>query len=265
MLTTTLIFASLPVLLGGILWALQERMIFLPDSRPLIPPAGWQAETLRTGDGLDLVFLVSSRPAGAPVLLHFHGNGGNAGDRVGAFNIIARRGWTVVLAGYRGYGGNPGRPGEDAFARDALLYRDWVRARFPDAPLVLWGESLGTSVVTRLAEGDPAIAAVLLESPFTSVTDVAAGQYPWLPVRHLLRHPFESLARLANIAAPILIVASEDDRIVPVAQARRMHSAARDGVGVFLPGGAHPAILNDPSGEALRRALEFLAARVPAR
>jgi hypothetical protein len=153
------------------------------------------------------------------------------------------------------------RPAEEALAADARAYLDWTRARFPGHPLALWGESLGSGVVTRLAEGEPGIAALVLESPFTSVADLAAGMYPWLPTDALLRHRFESLARLPGIAAPILVVAREQDRITPADHARRMAAAARDGRLVMLPGGAHPAVLNDAGGQGLRAALAFLRAQ----
>lgn len=262
-LTALLLLAALPLLLGGCLWVMQERLIFFPDARAIAAPPGWSREAIRTGDGLGQHFLVAAARAGAPVLLHFHGNGGNAEDRAGLGTVLRNAGYTVVLAEYRGYGGNPGHPGEAAIAADALAMLGWVRARYPGAPVVLWGESLGTGVVTRLAEGRTDIAAVVLESPYTSLADMAAAIYPWLPSGLLLRHRFESLARLPGIAAPVLVIATEGDRITPVAHARRMLAAARDGTGVFLPGDTHPAVLNDPSGQAQRRVLEFLASRAP--
>lgn len=258
-LTATAIVIAIPLLLGGALWAGQERLIFLPDPRRLSAPAGWERPSLRTADGLDLAFLVAPPPGPeGMVILHFHGNGGNAGDRAGLGTLLNRAGFGVVLAEYRGYGGNPGRPSEEAFAADARAYLAWTRARFPAARIALWGESLGSGVVTRLAEGRADIAAIVLESPFTSVRELAAGMYPWLPTDMLLRHPFESLARLPGVRAPVLVVASEQDRITPADHARRMAAGAREGRLVMLPGGAHPAVLNDPGGEGVRAVLAFL-------
>ena len=259
MLTALAIFASLPILLTGLLWAGQERLIFLPDPRRLMAPDGWQMPAIRTADGLDLAFLVAEGRPDRPVILQFHGNGGNAGDRIGLFQIFNNAGYSIVLAEYRGYGGNPGRPGEAFLVADAGAYLVWTRTQFPGRPLVLWGESLGSAVATRLATGSPDIAGVILESPMTSVADLARGMYPFLPTDLLLRHPFESLAHLPGIAAPILVVATESDRITPASHARRMAESARSARLVMLPGGAHPAVLNDPSGEGARAALRFLA------
>jgi len=259
MLTLTAIILAMPILLGGALWAGQERLIFLPDARTLTAPAGWERPTLQTADGLELAFLVAppQEPAGV-VILHFHGNGGNAADRAGVGNQLQRAGFGVVLTGYRGFGGNPGRPSEEAFAADARAYLEWTRARFPAARIALWGESLGSGVVTRLAEGRGDIVAIVLESPFTSVRDLAAGMYPWLPINTLLRHPFESLSRLPAVRAPLLVLTAEQDGITPVAHARAMAAGANDGRLVVLRGGAHPAVVNDRSGEGLRAAVAFL-------
>lgn len=263
MWTMVAVLAALPLLLVGGLWAGQEKMIFIPARRQIGTPPGWERQTLRTEDGLDLAFLVAPPPPGAPVLLHFHGNGGNAEDRTGLGSLLRRAGYGVVLAEYRGYGGNPGRPGEEAFARDAAGYLAWVQARFPGHAVALWGESLGSGVVTRLAEGNPGFAALVLESPFTSVADLARGMYPVLPTDLLLRHRFESLSRLPGIAAPVLVVASLEDRITPPDHARRMAGAARDGTLALLPGRAHPAVLNDESGAGVLQALAFLRRHLP--
>ncbi len=259
MLTILGTLVAVPILFVAVLWARQDRMLFLPDTQPFATPPGWSRETLRTQDGLNLAFLVAEGPPGRGVILHFHGNGGSVEDRLALASEVNAAGFTIILAEYRGYGGNPGRPGEAAFAADAAHYLAWVQARYPARPLVLWGESLGSGVVTRLAEGREGLAAIVLESPFTSVTDVARAIYPFLPVDRLLRHRFESLARLPGVSAPLLVVASEEDRITPVAHARRMAEGAARARLVLRPGGAHPAVLNDADGDALREVLRFLA------
>jgi alpha-beta hydrolase superfamily lysophospholipase len=250
---------AVPLLIGGGLWAGQDSLIFRPDQRSIAAPMGWTRASFRTVDGLDLAFLVAEGRTGRPVVLHFHGNGGNAEDRSPLMSILHNAGYTVVLAEYRGYGGNPGRPSEAAFAADAAELLAWTRIRFPRRPVLLWGESLGSAVVTRLAEGQPDIAALVLESPFTSVADLAAGAYPWLPTNALLRHRFENRARMPAITAPVLVVASEGDRLTPAAQARQVAQAARDGRLILLPGSRHPAILNDETGQGIRAVLAFLA------
>jgi hypothetical protein len=231
------------------LWAGQERLIFLPDTEPVRAGSPFVIERVATADGLPLAALVAEPPAGGPVILYFHGNGGNASLRIEGLAPVAAAGFGVVIAGYRGYGGNPGAPSEAGLWADAEAHLAWVRARYPRAPLILWGESLGTALATRLAAGHADVAALVLESPFTSVAELAERMHPWLPVRRLLRHPFESLAHVPRVTAPVLVVHAEGDPVVPVSHGRRMAEAAGARL-VLLPGGAHPPVLNDATGRA---------------
>lgn len=263
------------------LWAGQERLLFLPDARPLAASAEalgperlgrFRAERLATADGLDLAFLAAppTRP-GAAVVVVFHGNAGNAADRAPILAPVAAAGHGVVLAGYRGYGGNPGSPSEAGFAEDARATFTWAAERWPGAPLVPWGESLGTGVAARVAEerqaaGTP-VAGVVLDSPYTAVADLAAAMFPWLPTRALLRHPFESASRLAAAEAPVLVVHGEEDRVIPASHGRAV-AAARAAAGrrteaLFLPGVGHPAFALDRSGRAMAAALRLLDAVAP--
>ena len=258
LLTALAAVAALPVLFAAGLWLRQDRLIFLPDDRVLAAPTGWEHVTIPAADGLSLGALLLEGAQHRPVVLHFHGNGGNAGHRAGLGYTLNNAGYAVVLAEYRGYGGNPGRPSDAGFAADAPAILDWVRARFPGRPLVLWGESLGTATVTRLAAGRSDIAGLVLESPFTSVADLAASFYPWLPTGPLLRHRFESLAHVPAIAAPMLLVTSEGDRLTPPAHARRLAAATPRAELLVLPGAAHPAVLNAPDGRAMEAVLAFI-------
>ena len=266
MLTAALVALGLWLAVAGGMWAAQDRLIFLPDPRVVAAaPRPFALERVRTADGLDLAFLLAPPAApGRPVALYFHGNGGNALDRAAALAPVAAAGFGVAIAGYRGYGGNPGAASEAGLALDARAHLAALRARFPGAPLVLWGESLGTAVATRLAREDgDGVAGLVLDSPFTSVADLAAGAYPWLPVRLLLRHPFDSAAALAALRLPVLVLHAEADGIVPVAHGRRMLALARasgaPAEAVFVPGDAHPALLGG-RGAPLAAALRFLEA-----
>lgn len=261
MLTALLVLLGGWLAVAGGLWALQERLIFLPDARVLEAPAPFGLDSVRTADGLELRFLLSPPAAGRPLILYFQGNGGNAADRAAVLRPLVAAGHGVAIAGYRGYGGNPGSPSETGLHLDAEAHLAALRARFPGAPVVLWGESLGAALATRLAR-ERGAAALVLDSPFTSAADLAAEIYPWLPARLLLRHAFESERHLEGLRMPLLILHAEDDRVVPVAHGRRMAEAARAaGVpveAVFLPGSAHPAVLGGPESQGLAAALGFL-------
>ena len=132
----------------------------------------------------------------------------------------------MLLAGYRGYGGNPGAPREAGLAADARSAVSWLSEQgVSPGCTVLYGESLGSGVAVRLASETP-VAAVLLESPFSSIADVGQAHYPIFPLKLLLRDRFDSLSRIADIGAPLLVMHGEADRTVPIRFGRRLFDAA---------------------------------------
>ena len=135
-------------------------------------------------------------------------------------------GWGVLLLEYRGYGGNAGSPSEDGLIRDARAGLAAMRhLGVPPNRILLWGESLGTSLAVWLGS-ENTVAAVLLEAPFTSITDAAQRQYPYVPVRPLLKDKLDSLSRIGRVRAPILVMQGGRDRLVPPEMGRALIAAA---------------------------------------
>jgi fermentation-respiration switch protein FrsA (DUF1100 family) len=250
------------------IWGRQERLIFRPDARLLgdVPPTlaahRFRPERLTTSDGLKLSFWAAEPLPGQATLILFHGNAGNAADRCALLTPFAAVGYGVVMAEYRGYAGNPGRPSEAGFLRDGRAYLDWVAATWHDTAPIVCGESIGSGVAVRMASERP-VSAVVLDAPYTSVADLAAAMYRWLPVRMILRHPFDNLSRLPSIRAPLLVVHGDGDDLIPPEHGRRLVAAAGGPAEfVLLPGVGHPALHMDPAGhgaEAVRRFLMRLA------
>jgi uncharacterized protein len=187
-----------------------------------------------------------------------NGNGGNRALRAPLATALSRAGLSVLLFDYRGYGGNPGRPSEDGLAADARAAQAWLAARPEVDPdrIAYFGESLGAAVALRLAVERPP-AALILRSPFTSLTDVGRLHYPWLPVKWLLSDRYGSAARVAQLSVPLLVIAGERDQIVPSALSRRLYDAASAPKRfVLVPGADHndAALLDGPQtvGETLR-------------
>jgi hypothetical protein len=226
-----LLLIAVAVMLA-LLWAGQRSLMYLPLGA-VVPPAdagvpAADAFNVATSDGLSLGawFLPSrSEPARATVIV-FNGNAGNRSYRAPLGRALADAGFQVCLFDYRGYGGNPGSPSEAGLLSDARAIHAAVAARADvDARrMILFGESLGTGVALALAV-DVQPLAVVLRSPFTSMADVAAHHYRFLPVRRLLWDRYDSLSRVGALACPIAVVAGDGDRVVPFALSLRLSDA----------------------------------------
>lgn len=224
---------------------------------------GIQAVTTRTHDELVLTHWYRPPTAkGAPVVVVFHGNAGHLGDRVPKMAGLMRAGFGVLLAGYRGYGGNPGRPSEEDLTADARVLLDWLAAQgVGPERTVLFGESLGTGIAVKMAAERPA-AAVVLESPYTSIAELAQWHYWYLPARWLLLDRWDSLAHVERLAAPLLVVHGARDRIVPVRYGRRLFEAAPEPKEILVLDEAdHVDLFAFPRVQA--RIVEFLHRHVP--
>lgn len=242
------------------LYLLQRRLVFAPSARPGEPADAGVPEMVRvrypTGDGLTLEAWYEPAER-RPTIVYFHGNAGNLGDRAFKARAFIDRGYGFLLAGYRGYGGNPGRPSEAGFYRDGRAALDFLAARgvAPDRT-VIYGESLGTGVATEMAQGRR-LAALVLEAPFTSLVDVAAHHYWWTPVRWLLRDRFDSLGRIAAIEAPLLIVHGGRDSTVPLKFGERLFAAAREPKELrILPEADHADLYEHGAEQAIEDFLE---------
>jgi uncharacterized protein len=252
-------------------WHRQEQLIFHPDARPLgelpaaLAAARFRAARVSTADGLELCFWAAPPLPGWPTLVMFHGRAGNAADRAPLLAPFAEVGYGVVLAEYRGYGGNLGAPSEAGFLLDARAHLDWVAAAWGETAPVVCGESIGSGVAVAVATERP-VRALVLDAPYTSIADLASAMYRWLPARRLLRHRFDSLSRLPAVRAPMLVLHGEADDLIPPEHGRRVAAAAGGPVEfVLLPGAGHPALRDDPAGrgtEAVRRFLAGLSAPV---
>lgn len=249
----------------GLLWSQQRRLIYFPSTDPVPAAAtvlpGARDVVIPTADGLDLgAWFLPGDPG--PAVLVLSGNGGDRTMRAPLAAALHDMGMSVLLLDYRGYGGNPGRPTEDGLALDARAGLDWLAGQ-PDVDperIVYWGESLGGAVAVGLAVERPP-AALILRSPFTSLADVAAVHYPWLPVRRLLLDHYPSIDRIGALTAPVLLIAGDSDDIVPASQTRRLFEAAPEPKEyVSIEGAGH----NDPvllDGQQMLTAVRgFLAA-----
>jgi len=232
------------------IWGLQRLLIYFPSPGPVLSAAVVLATgrdvVLDTEDGIRLGAWYF--PGGAGAVLVCNGNAGDRSMRAELAVALNRLGLSVLLFDYRGYGGNPGRPSEDGLAADVRAAQAWLAAQPEVDPkrIAYFGESLGAAVAVGLAVQRPP-AALVLRSPFTSLADVGAVHYPWLPIRRLLLDRYPSIERITSVRAPLLVIAGDRDDIVPLALSRRLYDAAAEPKRfVLVPGAGHndPELLN---------------------
>lgn len=220
------------VLLAALMFAFQRRLMYHRGSRRpdrIEAGAADMAEVrLPTADGLRLLAWHKEAAPGKPTLIVFHGNAGTIAHRVEKMRPVMDAGHGVLLVEWRGFGGNHGRPYEFGLFTDGRAALDFLATRgVPRPRTVLYGESLGTGVAVRMA-GDARMGAVILEAPFTSIVDVAARLYWYLPVRRLVLDRYESHKRIASIGCPLLVLHGERDRVVPVELGRALFARGRE-------------------------------------
>jgi fermentation-respiration switch protein FrsA (DUF1100 family) len=218
----------------ALLWLGQRRMIYLPYGNvPSAASAGLSSAedvTFTTDDGLTLHgwFVPAASTPARFTMIVFNGNAGHRGFRAPLAAALATHGVATLLFDYRGYGDNPGRPSETGLAQDARAARQYLttRAEVDTSRVVYFGESLGAAVALRLATETPPFALVL-RSPFSSMTDIGRHHYPFLPVRWLLRDRYPSLERAGRLTCPTVVIAGDRDRIIPIEQSKRLYEALR--------------------------------------
>jgi hypothetical protein len=256
-------------LLAAITYLMQGRMLYLsgvPGRNLSMTPADvgmdYEDVSIDTVDGVTLHgWFVPGRSSG--VLLFFHGNAGNISHRLDSIRQFRNLGLSVLIVDYRGYGQSGGRTTEAGIYRDADAaweYLTETRGVRPD-DVVVFGRSLGASVAARLAANRKP-SGLILESSFTSVPDIAAQLYPWLPVRWLskLRHATRDYVR--DVHCPVLVVHSRDDEIIPYHHGEAIFEAAPEPRTLLVLSGTHnDAFLRDQRVyiEGLQRFLDSLS------
>lgn len=212
--------------LVAITMAFEDRLIFFPTRGGRVNGPGVDLE-LRAEDGVRLHARFIERPGAQQTLLYLHGNAGNLATRSDLLGVFAGFGAHVLALEYRGYGQSAGEPSERGLYLDARAAYDWAAARGAADRMVVLGESLGGGPACELASTRQ-VGGLILLSSFTSIADMGALSFPWLPVRFLVRTRFDNLAKIPRIGAPKLIIHSRADEVVPFEMGQRLFASARE-------------------------------------
>ena len=247
----------------------EKRLIYFPFRTLEVTPKdlGLRFEEARlvTEDGVTLHGWFLPVEGSRFTVLVCHGNAGNISHRLDrAMLMHAKLKTDVFLFDYRGYGLSEGTPDEEGTYRDARAAHRYLSTARGVAPgnLIIFGESLGAAVALQLALEVPA-RALVLEAPFTSISDMAGNVLPFLPVGRLLRTRYDNLAKIGGLRMPLLILHGDRDTTVPFAQGRRLFEAVPEPKQFFpIPGAGHNDtyfIGGDPYWEAWDAFLHELA------
>jgi fermentation-respiration switch protein FrsA (DUF1100 family) len=270
MLKFILFVAAGYVVLVVLVYFMQGRMVYLagvPGRTLTMIPADigltYQDVSIETTDGVTLHgWFIAGQSS--QVLLFFHGNAGNISHRLDSIRQFHSLGLSILIIDYRGYGQSAGRTTEMGMYRDAdAAWRYLIESRGIVAnDIVIFGRSLGGSVASRLASENQPLA-LIVESSFTSIPDIAQDLYPWLPARWLSRLNHATREYVRDVRCPILVIHSRDDEIIPFRHGETIFASANEPRTLLtLRGGHNDAFLIDESVyvEGLRTFLKGLSA-----
>jgi len=215
-----------------ILLVLLERFLVYPAPSP--SDGAWNAAQLRvedvhfeSADGTKLHGFYAEHPSPKAQILFCHGNGEHVGYAGSYIRSLADELEASVFAfDYRGYGKSEGKPHEAGVLADGEAAQKWLASRAGIAPdqIVLYGRSLGGGVAVYLA-GEFGACALVAERTFHSMVEIGARQYPWAPIKLLMRNRYPSADRIANYEGPLLQLHGDADRLIPLQSARELHAA----------------------------------------
>jgi len=253
MLKFILVVAACYGLLVVVVYFMQGRMLYLPEvpgrtltMTPTNVGMDYQDVSIETTDGVTLHgWFIAGRSS--QVLLFFHGNAGNISHRLDSIRLFQDLGLSVLIIDYRGYGQSEGRTTERGIYRDAdAAWRYLIEGRgIVASDIVIFGRSLGASVASRLAAQHQPLA-LIVESSFTSVPDIAQDLYPWLPARWLSRLSHATRDYVRDVRCPVLVVHSRDDEFIPFHHGEAIYASANEPRTLLALRGTHnDAFLRD--------------------
>lgn len=221
------------LILNGWFYLQQPRITFYPYAELETSPSEWgliyEDVELTTMDQVRLHGWYLPYPGATRTLLFLHGNGGNISHRGESLAILHRLGLNVLIIDYRGYGRSGGEPSEEGLYLDAQAAWHYLTVQRGVAPqqVLIFGRSLGGAVATDLASRVRP-AGLILDSTFSSAADMAAQLFPRLSQLIYLRYRFDSVAKVAQVRSPIIILHSTEDEVIPYPLGRRLYAAAAE-------------------------------------
>jgi fermentation-respiration switch protein FrsA (DUF1100 family) len=242
-----------------------RKLLYYPDRLPReMPPPHWAGACeevwLSCADGVEIHGLWWPEPAGAPVILFFHGNAQEVYSWSPVRDDLEALGCRMLLVDYHGYGKSGGEPHEAGLYLDGRAALDWLAQQgVGDGEIVVFGKSLGGAVACEIAPGRR-FRALVLESTFTSLESVARKLFPVLPGGLELEERYASIEKIGKASCPVLIIHGDRDELIPTREGLRLFEVSPSPKELYLVAGAgHNDVSYVAGGEYARRIADFLS------
>ncbi len=219
------------LIFGFFLFLFQRKILFNTSGIPKKPSEynlkGVREIHIPTSDNEKLLSWYSKPNLNKPLLIYFHGNSFDIGERAYRIKRYIDEGWGVLLLAWRGYSGNKGKPTEKNLYTDAESAINWAikNLKTNHNQIIIYGESLGSGVAVEMGTRYN-FKSIILEAPFTSITDIARKKYFLYPVKYLIFDHFDNYSKINKVNSPLLIISGKKDEIVPHFHSKILFSKA---------------------------------------
>ena len=218
--------------LGFLLYIFQRRIVFNKSGHPGAPKDynldNTEEVYIKTEDNLKLLSWYHKGNNSLPLLVYFHGNSFDIGERAYRIKKYNDSGFSTLIVSWRGFSGNDGDPSEKNLYLDGKATIEWIlnNTHHNCADIVNYGESLGTGVAVELnLKYDFCL--TVLEAPFTSIADVAKKRYRIYPTKFLVKDKFDNYKKIVSIKSPLLIISGKEDEVVPHSHSLKLYERAK--------------------------------------
>jgi len=254
------------VALCVLLYFFQNKLVFFPTRELARTPDSigldWEDIWLVTEEGQQVHAWLVEHPEARGVAVYCHGNAGNIGDRMHTLRMLHAARLSTLIFDYTGYGQSGGEVGEEVSYSSARAAEKFARESLAAERIVLVGRSLGAAVAVRLAS-ERAPDALVVQSGFLSLADVASDLYPWLPARLITGERFPSKDLIGDVNCPVLVAHGTDDRTIPTAHGEGLFAAAAEPK-TFVPvAGGHNDAYSRSEAQYVTALNAFLDEHVP--
>lgn len=229
---------------NGFIYVQQPNMVFFPFKKIEVTPKEWnltyEIVELKLANKINISGWYLPHPDAEKTILFFHGNGGNISHRGDSIYIFHKLKLNILIIDYPGYGDSDGTPSESGLYQSADAAWQYLvsNKKVKHENIIIFGRSLGGAVAVDLASRVKA-GGVILESTFSSVRDIVDMIFPVLSHFVYLRYSFDSLNKIKNVTAPVLMIHSPDDDVIPFELGQKLFTAIESEKGFLQIEGGH--------------------------